>query len=243
MPHTRDGRKGSAGTMAVSEHYIESRNGREPVMRTVLTAMLVAAALPAYAQRPPNLSGHWVMRAESLPPRLTDTAAARLDSVRADSIARPPARGGTRRGVIGDSAAGRPGNSTPRRFGPSPAERLQIGRLLGMAQAVPSFTLAQSDTAIVVTNEDGFSYTLHLDGRWRPMVTGSDTLRARARWQDGVLVAEYEPKGGGKLTERYHLADSRVFLRLEVTVDHKGLMRPVWQPRIYRKVTDTPSPT
>ena len=115
-----------------------------------------------------------------------------------------------------------------------------MSRLLGMAQPVPSFTLAQSDTAVVVTNEDGFSYTLHPDGRWRPMVTGADTLRVRARWRDGVLVAEYEPKGGGKLTERYHLADSRMFLRLEVTVEHKALMQPVWRPRIYRKVADNP---
>jgi hypothetical protein len=210
-------------------------------MRTVLTAMLVAAAaLPAHAQRPPNLNGHWVMRAESLPPQLADTAAARLDSARADSTrSRPPEGGATWGGMMGEGGAERPGGAAPRRFGPSPEERLQIGRLLGMAQAVPSFTLAQSDTAIVVTNEDGFSYTLHLDGRWRPMVSGADTLRTRARWRDGVLVAEYEPKGGGKLTERYHLADSRVFLRLEVTVEHKGLIRPVWQPRIYRKVTDT----
>jgi hypothetical protein len=235
--------------MSTSGHYIETRDGkRKRDMRMLLITMLVAAvALPAHAQRPPNLSGHWVMRAESLPPQVTDTAAARRDSLRADSLRTDSLRTDSlrarrdRRGEAGERGEGTrgPGGAPPGRSGPNPTERQQISRLLGMAQAVPAFTLDQSDTAIVVTNEDGFSYTLHPDGRWRPMVTGADTLRVRARWRDGVLVAEYEPKGGGKLTERYHLADSRVFLRLEVTVEHKALMRPVWHPRIYRKTTDS----
>jgi hypothetical protein len=202
-------------------------------MRTVLMTMLAAAAaLPAHAQRPPNLSGHWVMRAESLPPRGADSAVVQADSARTDSNPPLARERGTERG---ETVGGRTGPPA-RRIGPNKEERLQVSRLLGMAQAVPSFTLEQSDSAVIVTNEDGFAYTLHPDGRWRPMVTEADTLRVRARWQDGVLVAEYEPKGGGKLTERYHLADSRVFLRLEVTVEHKALMRPVWHPRIYRKV-------
>jgi hypothetical protein len=207
-------------------------------MRTLVMALLVAAALPAHAQRPPNLTGRWVMRAESLPPRGADSVAppadsARADSLRSDSMPPPPGR----RGEVGERGEGRErsGGPIPRGRGPTPEERLQIGRLLGMAEVVPAFTLAQSDSAIVVTNEDGFSYTLYPDGRWHPLMTAADTLRVRARWQDGVLVAEYEPKGGGKLTERYQLADSRAFLRLEVTVEHKGLMRPVWRPRIYRK--------
>jgi hypothetical protein len=215
-------------------------------MRTLLLVMLVGgAALPAQAQRPPNLSGHWVMRAESLPPRVTDSVAPPADTVRADSLladslridSMPPER----RGEMGEQGEGRQRSPAgPRSRGPSAKDRAQIGRLLGMAQAVPAFTLDQSDTAIVVTNDDGFSYTLVPDGHWHPLTTPADTLRVRARWRDGVLVAEYEPKGGGKLTERYQLADSRAFLRLEVTVEHKGLMRPVWHPRIYRKEGDTP---
>jgi hypothetical protein len=215
-------------------------------MRTVLTTLLVAAAaMPLLAQRPPNLSGRWVLRADSLPPHRADSVvrapdSTRVDSVRTDSMPPQPPE---RRGEVGERGEGTgrpPGGMPPRARGPSPEERLQIGRLLGMAQPVPSFTLDQNDTAVVVTNEDGFSYTLHLDGRWHPLVTGADTLRVRARWRDRALVAEYEPKGGGKLTEQYHLADSRTYLRLEVTVEHKGLMRPVWQPRIYRKVVESP---
>jgi hypothetical protein len=250
MPRAHRRRKGSAGTMSVSGHYIETRHGtgKRDMRMLLMTLLVAAAALPAHAQRPPDLSGHWVMRAESLPPQVTDTAAARRDSLRADSLRADSLRSDSLRprrdrqgeaGERGEGARG-PGGAPPGRLGPNPAERQQISRLLGMAQPVPSFTLEQSDTAIVVTNEDGFSYTLHPDGRKRQLVTGQDTLTVRARWKDGALLAEYEPKGGGKLTEHYFLADSRQFLRLEVTVEHKALMRPVWQPRIYRKVAESP---
>ena len=104
-----------------------------------------------------------------------------------------------------------------------------------MSQPVQAFTIEQSDSGIVVTNADGFSYTLHPDNQRREVVFGSDTLRVRAHWEEGSLVAEYEPRGGGKLTERYTLAMSKQFLRLDVTVEHKALYRPAWRVRMYRK--------
>jgi hypothetical protein len=207
----------------------------------ILTMLALAVAPSARAQRPPNLSGRWVLRAESVPQRTADSAmladTAKMDSLHTDSL--PPERVGEM-GERGEGGAQRGAMPRNRRFGPSPEERLQISRLLAMAQPVTAFTIQQSDTGIVITNDDGFSYTLHPDGRKRQLVTGQDTLSVKARWKNGTLIAEYEPKGGGKLTEHYVLADSRQFMRLEVTVDHKGMMRPMWQPRIYRKATENP---
>lgn len=210
----------------------------------MFTMLALAVAPAARAQRPPNLSGRWVLRTESLPQRTADSTlaadTARVDSLRTDSMPPvPPERVGEM-GERGEGAERRGEMPRNRRLGPSPEDRLQIGRLLGMAQPVPSFTIQQSDTGIVITNDDGFSYTLHPDGRKHQLVTGQDTLSVKARWKDGTLIAEYEPRGGGKLTEHYVLADSRQFMRLEVTVEHKGMMRPMWQPRIYRKATENP---
>jgi hypothetical protein len=213
--------------------------------RMAMFTMLVLAVAPeASAQRPPNLNGRWVLRPESVPQRTADSTApadtAKRDSLRIDSMPpMPPERAGEmgERGETGERRGETPRN---RRFGPSPEERLQISRLLAMAQPVSAFTIQQSDTGIVITNDDGFSYTLHPDGRKYQLVTGQDTLAVKAKWDDGSLIAEYEPKSGGKLTEHYFLADSRQFMRLEVTVEHKGLMRPMWQPRIYRKETENP---
>jgi hypothetical protein len=126
-----------------------------------------------------------------------------------------------------------------RRFGPSPKEQRQIELLLGMAQPVRAFTLVQTDSTLTVTNDDGFSYTVFLDGRKTVMpLTDSVSVEAKAKWDDGALVIEYKPTGGGQLTEKYYLADSRRYLRLEVAVEVKAMFRPFWRARMYRRGED-----
>jgi hypothetical protein len=107
---------------------------------------------------------------------------------------------------------------------------------MAMSQPVRAFTIAQTDSSVTVTNDDGFAYTVYLDGR-KSALPFDDSLRveAQAKWDDGALVIEYRPTGGGKLTETYHLADSRQYLRLEVAVEHKAMFRRFWQARMYRR--------
>jgi hypothetical protein len=109
--------------------------------------------------------------------------------------------------------------------------------LLGMAQPVRSFTMAQSDTTLTITNDDGFSYTVRLDGRKTTMaLSDSVSVEMQAKWEDRALVITYQPTGGGRVTETYNLADSRRYLRLEVEAQHKAMFRRYWQARMYRRV-------
>ena len=194
-----------------------------------IAALLIAvgvatAGSAAHAQQRADLSGRWELR-----DRAAEDAPEEAAPPERPEVAPPP---------------GREGRPPPRRApgGMSEKDRQQIGRLLGMAQAVPSFELQQTDSTLIVTNEDGFSYTVRLDGT-RTELTVADSLRIEtdARWDDGHLVVEFRPEGGGKLTERYALADSRLFLRLEVTVEHPRLRRRIWRSRMYRRVED-PAP-
>ena len=121
----------------------------------------------------------------------------------------------------------------PRR---TPRDLRQVQRLMGMSQPVRAFTIAQTDSSVTVTNEDGFTYTVYLDGRKTTLpLDDSVSVEAQAKWDDGTLVIEYRPTGGGKLTEWYYLADSRRYLRLEVAVEHKAMFRRFWQARMYRR--------
>jgi hypothetical protein len=215
--------------------------GTNMTNRISLAIVLLLAAGTAGTQSRPNLNGRWVMRTE---PKETadsaavdtaatsaDSAAALPDSTTADSSRSdsPPEAAGPR----GRGGAGR--RPQGGRRGPNEKDRRQLALLNGMSQPVPAFTIEQSDSAIVITNDDGFSYTLHPDNRRDEFVVGSDTIRVRAHWEDASLIAEYEPRGGGKMTERYTLALSKEYLRLDVTVTHKALYAPVWRPRMYRK--------
>lgn len=203
-------------------------------MRTVILVMLGSLALtPGVApaqRRVTNLSGTWTLRGDSATaPAPTPRDSAAADSAKADSAA-----------VVQPDSAGRPpqgpGGRRARTMGPNPRERQQIQRLMGMAQPVRSFGIEQTDSTLTITNDDGFSYTVRLDGRkTRLPLDDSVSVEAQAKWDDGALVIAYEPTGGGRLTETYHLADSRQYLRLEVTVEHKAMFRRFWQARMYRR--------
>jgi len=206
-------------------------------MRPLLVLAAAAAMLgPASAsaqQRLPNLTGAWVLR-DSLPtPTPARDTAAAADTEALDSA----------RVTRGDSAGGPPGAMGPRgERGPrrTPRDLQQVQRLMGMAQAVRAFTIAQTDSSVTVTNEDGFTYQVFLDGRKATLpLDDSVSVEAQAKWEDGALVIEYRPTGGGKLTEWYYLADSRQYLRLEVAVEHKAMFRRFWQARMYRR-SETP---
>lgn len=226
---------------------------------------LALAAVPAAAQHK-NLSGHWVIKSgdtttgapggRAVPgmvvrgPGPMNPDSAHADSAGADSTRDslpnmgPPATMGEggERGEMGEGGERGEGRQAPRRrnVGPKPKQRRQLGVLFGMAEPVKSFDLAQNDTAVTITNNDGFSYTIHPDGHTRDITMGTapDTLhlQVKADWKDGHLVIEWKPDGGGKMTETYALADSGIWLRLETTIEYKGvLFQPVWRMRMYHK--------
>lgn len=181
---------------------------------TTYTPIILAALLltgGAGGQGGPDLSGGWTLK---------DTPAP--DSVTAGDSAAPTPRSDLRPLV-------RPGSR--------PEAQAQLRRLVGMAQAVVSFTITQSDTAVTFANVDGFTYTVH-PGRERDSITaGDDVIPVRARWRGSALEVEFRPPGGGRITETYTLADSGVFLRMEVVVEHESLAQRLWRPRMYRRQT------
>jgi hypothetical protein len=204
---------------------------------TLATTAVLAAPRAASAQRQTNLSGRWVLKTEESPDTIPIDTLPPADSVGRDTI--PADSMGT------DFGARRPpeGGRSMRRRRLSEKDQRQVQLLLGMAQPVPAFTIAQTDSTLTITNEDGFSYTVYLDGRKTAIpLDDSVSVQARARWRDGALEIEYRPDGGGKMTETYQLADSRVYLRLEITVDYGRLPRPIWRPRMYRRDDGTGGP-
>lgn len=185
--------------------------------------LIALAATPAAAQRRvPDLSGTW---------RLRDSAAA--------AAARDQAPGGERdtTTVIDTIPVGGGGRMYVRRPLEPDSRRLRL--LQGMAQPVPSFTLELTDSTLTVVNEDGFTYTVFLDGRKTTLpLNDSVSVEAKAKWDDRALVIEYRPSTGGRLTESYFLADSGLYLRLEVRIDQTSIRQPIWQARMYRRVAD-----
>lgn len=188
--------------------------------RLFLAALLVA--LPgsmARGQERPDLTGRWILKAE--PP------------VAADSVGTAPDSGQ----APGDSAAA-PGPASDLRpvvrRRARPAEQRQLSRLVGMAQPVAAFTITHADTAVIFENDDGFTYAVRPGGDWDSLPLGEEDVRFRGRWRGEALEVEFRPRGGGKITETYQLADSGTYLRLEVVVEHDVLAQRLWRPRMYR---------
>lgn len=201
--------------------------GASASMIAVLAAGALVGCLAAPSvlagQQPKNLAGRWELRDRAA--HDSAEAARRAEPSPPPELRSPPQR------------EGREGRRGGRGGGMSVEDRMEIGRLVGMSQVVPAFEIAQTDSTIVVTNEGGFSYTLYPDGRTTELRLGDElTVEVKSQWKDGHLEVEFKPEGGGKLTEVYALADSRLFLRVEVTVEHGRLRQPVWESRMYRRL-------
>lgn len=179
--------------------------------RPALILLAAALAAPLVAQAPRDLSGRWVLQEDG------------------DTVATPVA--------VPDSSARSPAPPAlpDRRL----TDRERLGLVLGMAGAVRAFRWAQFADSVVVTNEDGFRYVLWPGGGERRL-TMLDTLAVtyQARWDGSFLEVEWRPASGGKLTERYQLADSGVYLRLDVAVEYQRFRRR--ESRLYRRVADAP---
>jgi len=185
------------------------------------TLLLAVLALPATGQPRPNLSGHWVLKAD--PPSAADSAAAPAPADSARMEGDSAGRGGPASDLR--PILGRRGR---------PEEQRQLTRLVGMAQPVAAFRLTQADTAVTFVNQDGFTYAVHPDRDWGSFVVGDLTIRVRARWRGPALEVEFRPEGGGRIIETYQLADSGAYLRVEVVVEHDTLAQRLWRPRMYR---------
>jgi hypothetical protein len=200
--------------------------------------LLVAACLPLITAPPralpqqdvPDLSGTWMIR---------DTTAwrARVDSAAADTVRDTT----TITEVLPLPGGGRLHMHRPANPDSSWPVFRQSLLLQAMAQPVRAFTIAQTDSSITVVNEGGVAYTVYPNGDKTVVpLTDSIDVEIRAKWNDGVLVIEHRPSGGGKFTESYFLADSRQYLRIEVEVDYKISSFPQhsWRSRMYRRVEE-----
>jgi len=180
-----------------------------PTRALVVLAAALAVAPPANAQKRPDLSGDWVLK---------DAPVAPDSAVEEDSTS-PGPRSDLRPLV--------------KRRG-SPEQRQQLSRLVGMAQPVPGFRIDQTDSTVTFTNPDGFAYTVHTERGRDSVQVGEEWIWMRGRWRNKRLEVEVRPPGGGRIIESYELADSRLYLRLEVVVEHDLLAQRLWRPRMYQ---------
>jgi len=216
----------------------------------LVMGLLVAGS--AAVQDRPDLTGHWVLK--DAPPLDSAATADTTAGSTADTAAGLTAD--TAAGLTADTAAGSMTDSTAdstagatappirsdfhpilRRRG-KPAEEAQLRRLMGMAGVVRGFRIEQSDTSVTIINDDGFSYSVHPGARRDSLVDGGETIWVRARWRGQNLEIEYRPPGGGRIIETYALADSGIFLRVEVVIEHDLLAQRLWRPRMYRLEDD-----
>jgi len=206
---------------------------------SILLLGLLAAGSPG-GQDHPDLTGHWVLK--DVP--LLDTAST-ADST-ADSTAVPTtdstavsttdSTGGSTPDSTADSTRPRVRSDFHpilRRRG-KPAEEEQLRRLMSMAAPVRGFRIQQSDTAVTIVNDDGFSFSVHPGAKRDSLVDGDQSIWVRAAWKGKHLEIEYRPPGGGRIIETYALADSGIFLQLEVVIEHDLLAQRLWRPRMYR---------
>jgi hypothetical protein len=178
---------------------------RSPILTAFGWALLAA---PCVAQDRPDFSGSWMLK----------EALALPDSV-----------------LESDSAPPIPSDLQPvlRRRG-NPEDQQELGRLVAMAHPVAGFQIEQTDTAVTFENHDGFTYTLRPGAGPDSVLVGEEWIWMRARWRDRALEVEVRPPGDGRIIETYHMADSEIFLRLEVVVEHDILAQRLWRSRMYR---------
>ena len=175
----------------------------------VAAAVLTAASTPAVAQLR-DYAGRWVPK-ELVGPdgrELTDTTLQIRDPLRPFTSGRL--------------------NSDDQR---------QYRILVGMAQPSRSITFAPDGATVTVTYNDDLTFVLRPDGpAVHDTLGGEVPLAIRARWEDGALQVEFEPEGGGTYIERYALADSRLYLRVDARIDWGKIRGGAGWSEMYRKV-------
>jgi hypothetical protein len=186
----------------------------------VSTVRIIGQSGPDKAM--PDLTGAWVLNNE-----LSDKPVQMRgpDDVGGEGgRGRPPGGlgGGGGMGGRGRGGFGNPGGAGGM---PSPEEMERMRAVMEVAMRVPAkLTIVKSDERLVVTDDEGVSVRVPLDGKKDTGAANGVPFETRAKWEGSKLRVERRFKGGLKIVEYYSvLIDPRI---LTVTSTLEGGQMP-----------------
>ena len=191
------------------------------LVAAVAAATIWIAAVPRVgsAQATPDLTGTWVVN-----PELSDRPGQSGGGDSGDTAGRRRPGGGGMGRPGGMSGMGRRGG-----FGdggmPNPEDMERMRAAMDAATRVPTrLIIVKSETGLIVTDEEGVSTRLPLDGRKDTGAVNGVPFETATRWDAGKLRVERKFKGGVKVVELYSLTADPRLLTVSSTVEG-GRMR------------------
>lgn len=199
---------------------------------SAILVLTIAVAADVGGQGPsghPNLAGTW-----TLDTYLSDSPEQVAHELQFDTgLSRDPAlfgtdadtgRGGTRRGGIGRGGFGgdrdRSAPTGEPRDHLSAEDRARLKELTDAVQyAPPTFTIAQTETAITVTTSSGDARTFHLTGKPEKEALGAGTVERTATWEGPQLVVRYRVGNAGTLVYTYFIVPTTKQLLIRVNFE------------------------
>jgi hypothetical protein len=171
---------------------------------TVASVAVARAAAVPQATATPDLTGTWVLSRD-----LSDKPGQGGDRDGGGGGGRRPGGGGMGRpgGGMGGMGGGRGGGLGG---GGGMPDREEMERMRAAMQAVvrapERLIIVKADPGLVVTDEEGVSTRLALDGSKETGAVNGVTFESATKWEDGKLRVERKFKGGLKLVETYSVS-------------------------------------
>ena len=190
---------------------------------TVACLAVDRAAAAPQATPTPDLTGTWVLSRD-----LSDRPGQGGDRDGGGGGGRRPGGGGMGRpGADGRNGGGRGGGGMP--------DREEMERMRATMQAVvrapERLIIVKADPGLVVTDEEGVSTRLALDGSKETGAVNGVTFESATKWEDGKLRVERKFKGGLKLVETYSVSVNPRLLTVSAHIEGGRMGAPA-APRI-----------
>jgi hypothetical protein len=190
----------------------------------VSTVRLIGQSGPDKAM--PDLTGAWVLNNElsDKPVQMRGPDDVGGEGGRGRPPGGPGGGGGFGGGMggLGRGGSGNPGGAAGM---PNPEEMERMRAVMEVAMRVPAkLIIVKSDERLVVTDDEGVSVRVPLDGKKDTGAANGVPFETRAKWERSKLRVERKFKGGLKIVEYYSVSiDPRI---LTVTSKLEGGQMP-----------------
>jgi len=188
---------------------------------TLICAICLLLPALASGQGAVDLSGKWTLDTVLSDSPEQIAAAIRIDVGQGggESLSGEPGRGGAGRGNGGrHRGESRPGGAQNHQ--PNADEQKRIDELTESLRYPPTtLTVAQTPTAVTVTDEQQRARTLTPNGKREKQTVGSSSLDVATRWEGPQLVSEQDLGGGRLVRYTYSIVPTTKQLLVRVAID------------------------
>lgn len=209
------------------EHMQDARKlgGAGRIVSLAIMAVVVMTVNPdiltAQSASRPDLTGTWILNRD-----LSDKgkpSGAPVDSEGEGGRRRPPGGGGMGPpgGGMGGRGGGVGGRGGDRSEMPNREEMERMRAAMDAALHAPiRLIIVSSETGLIVTDEDGVSTRIPLDGKKETGAANGVPFETTAKWeQDGRLRVERKFKGGLRVIEHYARSSDPALLRITSKIE------------------------